>query len=107
MLYLIPLFPLVGFLINAAFGKRLSKAVSGYLATGAMAFSFGVALAAVWKMVNLQPVGGVRAIDETLFSWISSGTLQIDLAFRLDPLSTVMILVITGIGTLIHLYSNA
>ncbi len=49
----------------------------------------------------------MRAISETLFTWIGSGTLQIPLTFRLDPLAAVMILVITGIGTLIHLYSTA
>ena len=53
------------------------------------------------------PVGGVRAISERYYTWLSSGPLQIPLAFRLDPLSSLMMLVITGIGTLIHLYSTA
>jgi NADH-quinone oxidoreductase subunit L len=107
VLYLIPLFPFVGFLINAAFGKRLPKAVSGYLATGAMFAAFGVAAVSVWDMLGRAPVGGVRAIDETVFTWITSGSLNIDVAFRLDPLASVMVLVITGIGALIHLYSTA
>jgi NADH-quinone oxidoreductase subunit L len=51
--------------------------------------------------------GDVRALAETYYTWIASGPLQIPLAFRLDPLSSLMILVITGIGTLIHLYSTA
>jgi NADH-quinone oxidoreductase subunit L len=107
VLYPIPLFPLIGFLINAALGRRLPKAASGTLATAAMLASFGWALGAVWRLLGTEPVGGVRAIDETLYTWISSGTLDVPLAFRLDPLSAVMILVITGIGTLIHLYSTA
>jgi NADH-quinone oxidoreductase subunit L len=107
VLYLIPLLPFVGFLINASVGRRLSKSASGYLATGAMAMSFGVAAKSVWNLVHAEPVGGVRAIEEVLYNWIGSGALQIPLAFRLDPLSSVMILVITGIGTLIHLYSTA
>jgi NADH-quinone oxidoreductase subunit L len=107
VLYLIPLFPLLGFVVNAALGKRLPKVVSGLLATGAMAFSFGVALTSVMTLLKTPPEGGVRAINETLFTWIGSGTLQIPLTFRLDPLAAVMILVITGIGTLIHLYSTA
>ncbi len=107
MLYPIPLFPLIGFLINAALGRRLSKAVSGTLATAAMLASFGWSLGAVWRMLGAEPVGGVRAVEETLYTWISSGSLDVPLAFRLDPLSAVMILVVSGIGTLIHLYSTA
>ena len=104
---LIPLLPFLGFLINTAFRRQLSKSVSGGIATGAMGVSFGVAAAAVWRMLGSAPVDGVRAIDEHVFTWISSGSLDIALAFRLDPLSSVMVLVITGIGTLIHLYSTA
>ena len=107
MLYLIPLFPLLGFVVNAALGKRLPKAVSGLLATGAMLFSFIVSVMAVRDLLATPAEGGVRAISETLFTWIASGPLQIPLTFRLDPLAAVMILVITGIGTLIHLYSTA
>jgi NADH-quinone oxidoreductase subunit L len=107
VLYLIPLFPLLGFVVNAALGKRLPKVVSGLLATGAMGLSFGVAVMSVRALLNTPAEGGVRAISETLFTWIGSGPLQIPLTFRLDPLAAVMILVITGIGTLIHLYSTA
>ncbi len=106
-LYLIPLLPFLGFLVNAAFGRRLSKGVSGGIATAAMGLSFGVAVGVVWRMLGLEPVNGVRAIEETVYTWIASGTLDIPLAFRVDPLSAVMILVVTGIGTLIHLYSTA
>ena len=55
-------------------------------------------------MVNLDPT--LREINEIVFTWISSGDFIVDLAFRLDPLSAVMILVITGIGSLIHIYST-
>ena len=106
-LYLIPLLPFLGFLINAAIGRRLSKAVSGLLATGVMAASFGVAASVVWKVLHAPAVDGVRAISETYYTWLSSGPLQIPLTFRVDPLACVMLLVITGIGTLIHLYSTA
>jgi NADH-quinone oxidoreductase subunit L len=107
VLYLIPLLPLLGFLVNATLGRRLSKGVSGGIATGAMAFAFGLSVVLVWRLLGSTPVDGVRAMEQTVFSWISSGRLDIPLAFRLDPLSSVMILVITGIGTLIHLYSTA
>ena len=107
MLALIPLFPFLGFLVNAALGRRVPKPVSGGVATGAMAFAFGVSVFAVWRLLGLEPVDGVRALDQTVYTWIASGRLEIPLAFRLDPLSAVMILVVTGIGTLIHLYSVA
>ncbi len=107
MLFLIPLLPLLGFLVNAALGRRLSKTASGAVAVGAIGLSFGWAVAAVWRLLDVTPVGGVRAIDEVVYSWVTSGRLNIPFELRLDPLSAVMILVITGIGTLIHLYSTA
>jgi NADH-quinone oxidoreductase subunit L len=107
VLYLIPLLPFVGFLVNATFGRRLSKGVSGGIATGAMGLAFGVSVTAVLRLLALTPLEGVRAIEEPVYTWIASGTLNIPLAFRLDPLSSLMILVVTGIGALIHLYSTA
>ncbi len=107
VLLLIPLLPFVGFLFNAAVGRRLSKGVSGGVATGAMALSFGVAVAAVRALLMVEPVGGVRTLDQIVYTWLASGRLNIPLAFHLDPLSALMILVVTGIGTLIHLYSTA
>jgi len=107
VLLLIPLLPFLGFLINATVGRRWSQGLSGGIATAAMAGAFGVSVAAVWTMLGLEPIGGVRAIDQHVFTWIASSTLEIPFALRLDPLSSIMILVITGIGTLIHLYSTA
>jgi NADH-quinone oxidoreductase subunit L len=104
MLLFIPLLPFLGFLLNASFGRRLSKTVSGGAAVAAMFVSFAVAAAASWSLVQRPP--DARVIDQTLFTWIPSGDLQVPFAFRLDPLSMVMILVVTGIGSLIHLYST-
>ena len=105
MLLLIPLLPFVGFLVNASFGRRLSKAVSAAWRSSVMFASFAVSVWASWSLVSLPASG--RVIDEVLFTWISSGDLQVPFALRLDPLSTVMILVVSGIGSLIHLYSTA
>ncbi len=105
MLSLIPGFPLAGFLVNAFLGRRLPKAVSGALACLALIASFAVSLGSVWELINREE--GAREINETLFTWITSGDFSIDLAFRLDPLSAVMILVVTGVGSLIHIYSTA
>ncbi len=105
MLALIPLLPFVGFLINSMLGRRLAKSVSGGIASLVMVASFAIAAITVWQLAGLEPAS--RAIEQTLYTWISSDDLTVDLAFRVDPLSAVMILVITGIGSLIHIYSTA
>jgi NADH-quinone oxidoreductase subunit L len=105
MLLLIPLLPLVGFLVNAFLGRRLPKSVSGGVACLAMLGSFAVSAISVWALVN-NP-GPNHWLEATYYRWIASGDLQIPLQFRLDHLSSVMILVITGIGSLIHIYSTA
>jgi NADH-quinone oxidoreductase subunit L len=105
VLLLIPLFPLVGFLINASFGRRLGKSVSGAIACGSILLSFAVSAAAVVRLVGLP--ADEREIAQSAFNWITSGDLSVGLTLRLDPLSSVMILVITGIGSLIHIYSTA
>jgi len=107
VLLLIPLLPFLGFLVNATIGRRWSKGLTGGLATAAMAGAFGVSVYAVNAMLALEPVGGVRAIDQVVFTWLASDALQVPFALRLDPLAALMILVVTGIGTLIHLYSTA
>ena len=68
-----------------------------------MFVSFAVAAAMSWSLLQMPPAA--RVIDQVLYNWIPSGDLQVDFALRLDPLSMVMILVVTGIGALIHLYS--
>jgi len=105
MIALIPLFPLLGFAINASMGRRLPKTVSGGLASLVMLVSFAVSVAVVWQVANLAPAQ--RAIEQTLYTWIASGDFVLDLTLRVDPLASVMILVITGIGSLIHIYSTA
>ncbi len=105
MLALIPLFPLLGFLVNASVGRGLSKAVSGGLACVAMLAAFALSVTQVMSLAALP--ASSREISHTVFTWIKSGDFALDLTFRLDPLSAVMILVITGIGSLIHIYSTA
>jgi len=105
VLALIPLFPFLGFLVNATMGKRLPKAVSGGLASLAMLASFAVSATVVMQLAALAPAD--RVIDQRLYTWLASDDFTLDLAFRLDPLSALMILVVTGIGSLIHIYSTA
>jgi NADH-quinone oxidoreductase subunit L len=105
MIGLIPLFPLLGFLVNASMGRHLPKKVSGGLASLVMLASFAVSLILVLQVANLAPAQ--RVIEQTLYTWIASGDFVLDLTLRVDPLASVMILVITGIGSLIHIYSTA
>jgi len=105
MLILIPLLPFLGFLLNASLGRRISKAAAGAVACGTMFGSLLVSLTMVWQLVA-RPAES-RAISNTVFTWIASGDFTAAFTLRLDPLASVMILVITGIGWLIHVYSTA
>jgi len=105
MLLLIPLLPFVGFLVNAGVGRRISKGASGVVACGAIIASFVVSVASVSSLVALSPLS--RAIVQNVFEWFTSGDFSVAFALRLDPLSALMILVVTGIGSLIHIYSTA
>jgi NADH-quinone oxidoreductase subunit L len=105
MLLLIPLLPFAGFLLNAGLGRRMTKTAAGVVACGAMLLSFAISAAAVARLVSFEPEN--RAIAQRVFTWITSGDFSVGLTLRLDPLSSVMILVITGIGLLIHIYSTA
>jgi NADH-quinone oxidoreductase subunit L len=103
MLLLIPLLPFLGFCVNSLLGTRLTKSISGGIACLAMLGSFAISLLSVLAAHGAAD----HAVHQTLFRWIASDDLQIPLAFVVDPLSSLMILVITGIGSLIHIYSTA
>jgi NADH-quinone oxidoreductase subunit L len=101
-LWLIPALPLGGAAITLFFGNRLGK-WAGVLATVAVGLSFAVALAAVLNLLTFASED--RLGLQHLFDWISVGGFNVGADLRLDTLSATMILVITGIGALIHLYS--
>jgi NADH-quinone oxidoreductase subunit L len=105
VLLLIALLPFLGFLVNAAIGRRLSRAVSGGVACAAIIGSFAFAVLAVFRLLAQEP--DARVIEERIYSWIASGAFRADFSLLLDPLSAVMVLVVTGIGSLIHVYSTA
>lgn len=98
---LIPLFPLLGFLINGFFGKKISKSTSGWIASIAVLASFVVSLLIFFELEHSE----VKSHIVTIFSWINSDTLKIPFEFLVDPLSSWFLLIITGIGFLIHIYS--
>ncbi len=105
MLLFIILAPFIGFLINATLGRRLSKAVSGGVAVAAMLVAFGLSLASAAQIFAAP--ADQRVIEQTVFQWFTSGDFSVPFALRLDPLATLMILVVTGIGSLIHIYSTS
>lgn len=102
--WLIPLFPLIGFLINGLFGKKIkNEAVIGGIGTLAIFCSFLVSCGILMQMIGTDPEH--RVFEKVVFPWIHSGNFKADMAFLIDPLSVVMIMVVTGVGSLIHLYS--
>ncbi len=102
--WLIPLFPLIGFLINGLFGKKIkNEAVIGGIGTLMIFLSFLVSCGILMQMIGLPPEQ--RVFEKVVFPWIQCGNFKADMAFLLDPLSCVMIMVVTGVGSLIHLYS--
>lgn len=98
---LIPLFPLLGFILNGFFGKKISKSLSGLIASLSVLASF---IVAVLVFVELN-ASNQKSQIVNVFSWINSGSLRIPFEFLVDPLSSLFLLIITGIGFLIHLYS--
>lgn len=99
--YLVPLFPLIGFLINGLGRKSLSKSMIGIIGSGAILASFVVSL-----LIFFQVKGGNTDIVN-YFSFIRAGAVNIPFAFQIDQLSSIFLLIITGVGFLIHVYSTS
>jgi NADH-quinone oxidoreductase subunit L len=97
---LIPLLPLLAVLINGVFGRRYLKESSHYFAVGSVAISFVLSISLFVRMLSGEP-----PIQVTIYSWIFGGGLDIHLGFLIDPLASVMLMVVTGVGLLIHIYS--
>jgi NADH-quinone oxidoreductase subunit L len=109
-LWLIPTAPLATFAVAAMLalagarrGRVFGRGLVGFLACLGPAVSFGLAVAAAWQ---LRGLGAEPVLRQTLYRWIESGRLAIDVGFAVDPLTAVMLLFVTGVGTLIHIYST-
>lgn len=100
LVYAIVLLPLIGFVINGLFGKRLPKALVGGLATLVV---FAVFLISVSIFIGF-PADGTPVIVKA-FEWFTIGGIQVNFGFQIDQLSLMMMMIVTGIGSLIHLYS--
>ncbi len=100
LVLLIPLFPLLAVLLNGLLGSRYSHEAAHRLAWGSVGLSF---LCAIAVFIDTLKTGQVREV--VAYQWIFGGDLTINLAFLIDPLTCIMMLVVTGVGFLIHLYS--
>ncbi|MEW5800298.1 MAG: NADH-quinone oxidoreductase subunit L [Bacteroidota bacterium] len=98
------LLPLVGFLVNGFFGRKIkNEMIVGSIGTAAVALPFIVALVIFFDMISLPT--DERSKIVTLFQWIAAGSFSVDVALQIDQLSILMTLIVTGVGSLIHLYS--
>ncbi|WP_447973712.1 NADH-quinone oxidoreductase subunit L [Nitrospira sp. Kam-Ns4a] len=100
LVILIPAVPLAAVLLNGLLGHRYSHGVAHRLAWGSVGLSFLCALAV---FADVLEVGGSREV--VVYKWIFGGDLTVNLAFLIDPLTCIMVLVVTGVGFLIHVYS--
>src|ERR1700732_1209527 len=99
-LWLIPLLPFAGFLINGLFGRRFSKGLVNVFGIGSVALAFAWVLKTIFELGDLN-----TPYVEHYFTWIQSGAFIVNCDFAVDLLTAVMLLVVTGIGSLIHIYS--
>jgi NADH-quinone oxidoreductase subunit L len=101
IVYLIPLLPLIGFLINGLGRKHLSKSVIGVVGAGVILAAFAIS---VWVFIQVK---GGNTHEAHYFDFINVGALKIPFAFKIDQLSSLFLLIITGVGFLIHVYSTS
>ncbi len=102
LVWLVPLFPLIGFLINGLGRNTLSKSVVGFTGCLSVLASFVISLGIFFELNSSE----AKSFIVPLFDWISAGAVKIPFSFMVDPLSVLMLLIVTGIGFLIHVYST-
>jgi NADH-quinone oxidoreductase subunit L len=105
--WLIPVFPAFGAVVLLLFGKRIGEPASGWLATAMMGLAFcasAVAFFALWSLPEHDRVDFAANVSQG-YTWIQVGGFVVDMRFIVDPLSSTMILFVTGVGTLIHAYA--
>ena len=103
LIYLVPLFPLIGFLVNGLGRNYLSKAISGFIGSSTVLASFILGVLVFFQV----KAPGFNATQVKLFDFIHTGKLDIPFSFQVDQLSILFLMIITGVGFLIHLYSTA
>ncbi len=101
--WLIPLFPAIGFLINGFFGKRYSRSIVSWVACSALGLSFFTSILILFELIGRPPTE--RLFQKVIFDWVVSGNFQTVIGYQIDPLSILMALVVTGVSFFIHIYS--
>ena len=103
-IFLIILFPLIGFLFNGLFGHKIkNEKIIGSIGSLAVGIPFILSVIILFELISLKPEDRKYIVE--LFSWLNVGTLNIKFSYLVDQLSIVMTLVVTGVGFLIHVYS--
>jgi len=103
LVWIVPALPLLGAAVLILFGKRIGEPVAGWIATGLMGLAFAWSIVTFVAMTNLP--ADARGNVVNIFTWLPAGALHVDMGFFADPLSVTWIMLVTGVGSLIHLYS--
>ena len=104
LLWLVPLFPLLGAILNGVSAGKLPRKAVSAIGVGSVGLSFAIAIACFSELLALPPEA--RRVTQGLFTWVQSGDFHAEVRYALDPLGAVMMLVVTGVGFLIHVYST-
>lgn len=106
LIWLVPLLPLVGFFVVGLFRNILPKSVAGLIASAVVLLSFLISCSIFYDVYQARQAGEDASFEIKIFDWIQVGSLDITLSFLVDTLSSIMLLIVTGVGFLIHVYST-
>jgi len=101
--WLIPLFPAIGFTLNGLFGRRLGRKAVSWVGPSAIGLAFLTSILIFLELIRRPP--SERLFEKVLFDWVVSGSFQTVIGYQIDPLSILMALVVTGVSFFIHIYS--
>jgi NADH-quinone oxidoreductase subunit L len=101
--WLVPLFPAVGFLINGLMGKKIDRRLVGWIGCSAIGLSFFTSVLLLFALLRLPPLSRHHEVE--IFEWVVSGTFRTAIGYQVDPLSILMALVVSGVSFFIHIYS--
>ncbi len=102
--WLIVLFPFLGFLVNGFLGRFFPKKLVATIGAAVIGLAFLIGIYTLFDLLSLPP--SARSVEVIFFEWIKTGILKIDAGFLIDPLTMVMVLVVTGVSFLIHIYAG-
>jgi NADH-quinone oxidoreductase subunit L len=101
--WLVPLFPAIGFIINGLMGRRIDRRLVGWIGCSAIGLAFLVSLLLLFELLRLPPASRHHEVE--IFDWIVSGGFRTVIGYQVDPLSVLMALVVSGVSFFIHIYS--